>query len=254
MRIDTAASLGPWPFRNVAGTVRGLAAMMRELGLDGAVVSSLPALFHLDPAEANEQLLAALKGRRHLWAAPVVNLRLADAAAYIEELAQHPQVRAVRLAPGFHSYPVSRVSEVCEALAEHDLTAIIQLRVQDERSHPATTFIPPVPIAEAVAVAESAPQTRLVIAAARSWELGTDLAARIRPLPNLWLDISHLDGLSCLTRAREAVGADKPLLATSWPFFYARGALLKTQEEGLSPEDVLAIAGGNAERALGLSR
>jgi predicted TIM-barrel fold metal-dependent hydrolase len=253
MGFDAAAYLGAWPFRSVEGTIRALAAMMQELRLDGALVSPLPALFHTDPSDANDRLLRSLKGRTNLWAAPVVSLRLADAKAQIEELGRRPQVRAVRFAPGFHCYPVSRVGEALDALVERDLVAVIQLRMQDERSHPATTFIPPAPVEEAIAIAESAPTARVVIAAARLGEIEpAGRAARIRSLPNLWVDISHLDGMNCLSRAREAVGAARLLFATSWPFFYARSALLKTEEEGLSSTEAEMIAGANAAEVFGL--
>ena len=253
MKIDAAAYLGAWPFRNVEGTVRGLLAMIQELGIDGALVSPMPALFHTDPADANEQLLRSVKGRPNLWAAPIVNLRLADARSYMEELTQRPQVRAVRLAPGFHSYSVSQVAEALGVLAERNLAAVIQLKMQDERSHPATTFIPPVPIEDVLTLAESVPAARLVLAAARSGEIERGAhAERIRARQNLWVDISHLDGVGCMKRAREAVGAARLLFATSWPFFYARPALLKTEEDGLPAEDVEMMMGGNAGRVFGL--
>ena len=252
MRIDAAAYLGPWPFRNIEGTMRGLSAMMTELGLDGALVSPMPAFFHTDPVDANEHMLRQIAGRQGLWAAPIVNLRLADGVRSIEELARNPQVRAARLAPGFHSYPVSEARRALEALAERGLAAIVQLRMQDERSHPATTFIPPAPIEEVIDRAESVPAARVVIAAARSGEIDGKHGARIRALPNLWADISHIDGLDCLSRARDAVGAGRLLLATSWPFFYARSTMLKTEEEGLTAEEVAKMRGGNAAEVFGL--
>ena len=155
MRIDAAAYLGPWPFRSIEGTMRGLSAMMAELGLDGALVSPMPAFFHTDPADANEHMLRQIRGRQGLlWAAPIVNLRLADGVRSIEELARNPQVRAVRLAPGFHTYPAPQAREALGALAQCDLAAIVQIRMQDERSHPATTFIPPAAIDEVIGLAE----------------------------------------------------------------------------------------------------
>ena len=254
MRVDAAAYLGAWPFRNVEGTVRGLLTMMRELALDGALVSPMPALFHTDPADANEHLLRSLKGRPNLWAAPIVNLRLADATKYTDELARRPQVRAVRFAPGFHGYSVSQAKQALEVLAERDAAAVIQLRMQDERSHPVTTFIPAVPIEEVVSLAESAPAARVVVAAARLGEIeSSENAGRMRALPKLWVDISHLDGLGCIGRAREAVGAARLLFATSWPFFYARSALLKSEGAELSPRDVAMLMSGNAVNAFGLA-
>lgn len=170
MRVDAAAYLGPWPFRNIEGTVRGLAATMKELALDHTLVSPMPALFYTDTEPANDELLRRLKGRANLWAVPVVNLRMADAKRYIEQLARHPQVRAVRFAPGFHGYPVSQIKTAFDTLTDHNLAAVIQLRMQDERSHPPTTFVPPVPIEEVISLAESAPAARIAAAAARQGE------------------------------------------------------------------------------------
>ncbi len=253
MRVDAAAYLGPWPFRNIEGTVRGLAATMKELALDQALVSPMPALFYTDTEPANDELLRRLKGRPNLWAAPVVNLRMADAKRHIEQLARHPQVRAVRFAPGFHGYPVSQINTVFDSLAGHNLAAVIQLRMQDERSHPPTTFVPPAPIEEVISLAESAPAARIAAAAARQGEVeNSSHAERIRALPNLWLDTTHLDGVGCIRRACEAVGAEKLLFGTLWPFFYARSALLKAEEAQLPPAEMNLLMGGNAAKVFGL--
>lgn len=253
MKMDAAAYLGAWPFRNVEGTIRGLLAAMRELEVGHALVSPMPALFYIDPEPANDELLRRLRGRPALWAAPVVNLRLANAGRYVEQLAQHPQVRAVRLAPGFHGYPAAQVGDTLRALADHDLTAVIQLRVQDERSHPPTSFIPPVAIEEVIALAESVPAARVVVAAPRQGEVEDSARAeRIRALQNLWLDISHLDGVGSIRRAREAVGVERLLFATCWPFFYARSALLKVEEAELPAQETERVMGGNAAQAFRL--
>ena len=275
MRLDAAAYLGSWPFRAVEGTTRGLSGMMQELGLDHALVSSLPALFHADPEPANRDLLRRLsptrqsrygdgaKNRPELWAAPAVNLHMADAAGYISRLARDPKVRAVQLAPGFHGYATSQTSagcaataqpleEVVAAVADAGLAAVIQLRMQDERSHPPTTSIPPVPIEEAIALAERVPTARIVVAAARQGELeNRSHAERIRALPNLWLTTTHLDGVGCIRRACDAVGVERLLFGTCWPFFYAKSALLKAEEAELSGTESDLLMGGNARKAFG---
>jgi predicted TIM-barrel fold metal-dependent hydrolase len=254
MNIDAAAYLGAWPFRaNVEGTPARLLAMMKDTGVEQALVSPLPALFHLDPTPANEALLRQVRGRRGLWAVPVINPRLADAAAQVASLAGSEQVRGVRLAPKLQGYPPEQARAVVEMAAAHGLTAVIQLRMQDERSHPVAFQVPPVPLAEAAALAARVPEARLVVAAARTGEIeNREMAARLRDLPNLWVDISHLDGLGCIRRAGAAVGAHRLLFATSWPFFYARSALLKTNDAELPPQDLAAIMGGNAVRAFAL--
>jgi hypothetical protein len=252
MKVDAAAYLGAWPFRNIDGTVRGLLAMMRELALDQALVSPLPAFFHTDPAAANDHLLRRLRGRTGLWAAPIINPRMADAGSGIERLARRPQVRAIRLTPGFHGYSAAEAREVVQGAAAYGLAVVIQLRMQDERSHPPTSRVPPAPLEEVIALAAGSPGTRLIAAAARLDEV-TRHAESIRALPNLWLDISHLDGLECLKRASEVVGAGKLLFATCWPFFYARSASLKMQEADLPRREAEMVAGLNAADVFGLA-
>lgn len=252
MRVDAAAYLGAWPFRgNLEGTTAGLLATMKEIGVEHALVSPLPALFHLDPTPANDKLLRQVGGRRNLWAVPVVNPRGADATAQVARLAQLGKVRGVRLAPSLQGYPPAQARPVVEAAAGHGLAVVVQLRMQDERSHPVAFQVP---LAEAAALAASVPKARVVVAAARMGEIeNREMAARLRQLRNLWVDISHLDGLGCIARARAAVGARKLLFATSWPFFYARSALLKTEEANLPRPHLAAVMGGNAAKAFALS-
>ncbi len=91
----------------------------------------------------------------------------------------------------------------------------------------------------------------MVASGARLGEVIDD-AQHIRQLKNLWLDLSHLDGLGCVKKARDAAGARKLLFATCWPFFYARSAMLKVEEAELSARDRAGIMGGNAEAAFRL--
>lgn len=251
MRVDAGAYLGAWPFRPLEGTPGRLQAMMRQMDLTHAVVSPLNGLFHASPEEANRVLLRRLRGRANLWGAPVVNLGLADAADQIAALALDPRVRAVRLAPGFHAYPVSELRPALALLAELGLTAVIQLRLQDERSQPRISFVSPVAIAEAIAAAAATPAARVVLAAARSGEIAAQAEA-IRARAGLWLEISHLDGVDCLQQACGAVGAERLLFSTCWPFFYARAARLKVEGAGLSPEDQARVMGGNVVDAFAL--
>ncbi|MBE9566691.1 MAG: hypothetical protein IMF16_08070, partial [Proteobacteria bacterium] len=69
----------------------------------------------------------------------------------------------------------------------------------------------------------------------------------------LWLDISHFDGLACVKQACEAVGAERLLFSTNYPFFYARSAALKIQEEELARGQAQAVTAGNALMAFGIS-
>ena len=244
---DAAAYVGDWPFRDIGGTVRELAKMMTTNGVTHALVSPLQGFFYSDPAPANERLLRELRGRDNLFAAPILNPYLANCPDLIADLAANPQVRAIRLAPGFHGYECSFARPLVEVAAAHRLPVIVQTKFQDRRHHPSVANLPEVPLADALDLAASVPKTRFVLAAAHFVEL-TREAERIKGLRNVWLDMSHLDGLECIRRAAKAVGARRLLLSTCWPFFYAKAALLKVAEAQLPARENAAVLGGNAGR------
>jgi predicted TIM-barrel fold metal-dependent hydrolase len=250
MIFDAAAYVGDWPFRDIGGTVRDLVRMMAANGLTHALVSPLQGFFYSDPAPANERLLRELRGRENLFAAPVLNPYLVNSVDQIARFAEDSRVRAIRLAPGFHGYELAFARPLVEAAAARRLPVIVQTKFQDRRHHPSVANMPEVPLAEVLDLAAAVPKARVVAAAAHFVEL-TREAERIRELPNVWLDLSHLDGLECIKRAAEAVGAKRLLLSTCWPFFYAEAARLKVAEAELAASEEGLVLGGNAGRVFG---
>ena len=253
MTIDAAAYLGRWPFRDVAGTPAGLSRVMRGNDVAQAVVSPLDALFYQDPEGPNQRLMRAITGKPALVAAPIVNLRMADWRQRIERMAEQPQVRAVRLAPTFHGYAIAEARDLALSAAQCDLAVAVQLRMLDERFHPPFLELSPTPLPEVVALAGETPEVRWVVSAVRLTEIQQS-AEQIEPLSNLWLDISHIDGLDCIQRACAALGADRLLFSTCWPFFYARSAFLKLEEAQLLREQLGRVMAENAAQAFGLTR
>jgi predicted TIM-barrel fold metal-dependent hydrolase len=250
MIVDAAAYLGAWPFRPVKGTVSGLARMMEANGVGQALVSPFEGLFYTDPAAANARLLKSVGGRKNVWAAPIINLKMADWREQMEALSGERQVRAVRLAPGFHGYEVSEAREAVEEAGARGLTTVVQIRMQDERhQRRPVAQIPEVPLDDVLALAAAAPRARVIASAARLGEMLSQ-AEHARQLGNLWLDTSHLDGLGCVKQALEAVGGRRLVFSTCWPFFYARSAVLKMEEAEVPRRAAEAVMGGNAARAL----
>jgi len=249
MIIDAAVYLGCWPFRPIEGTVGRLSRLMRASRVTHALVSQFESFFHTDPASANERLLKTLEGKRSLWAAPAINVRMPHWEHHLTALAEHPQVRAVRLAPGFHGYPVADARPVILRAAELGRAAIVQVRFQDERHHPPVSNMQPAPMDDVVALAAACPRARVVASGARLRDM-VDQAEHIQQLRNLWMDISHLDGLACVKEACAAVGAKRLVFSTCWPFFYARSGFLKVEEAEIPARDREGIMGRNAEHVL----
>jgi len=253
MKVDTSAFLGHWPFRPIEGTPADLGRMMRANGIAHVVLSPLEGLFYIDPEPANAALLCQIAERRNLWAAPILSLLIPDWQEQLDALAGNAQVRAVRVAPTFDGYEVKACAAAAKAAAERDLTLIVQLRMEDERHHTPVLNLPPASVSDAVDVAAAARRSRVVVSAARLPEL-LEVSEKAAHLPNLWFDISHFDGLDCIQRACQAVGARRLLFSTSWPFFYARSAVLKVEEAEIPAQRRQALLGGNARRAFALPR
>jgi len=258
-RIDASAFLGRWPFRPIEGTVAGLTRMMRANDISHTLVSPFEGLFYADPEPANEELLRQIARRRNpsrrpagkLWAAPILNLRIADWREQVKALARNPQVRAVLVAPTFHGYEVSACGEAARVAASHGLALMVQVRLEDERHHSPILDLPAASVKEIVSVAASVPKARIVISAARLVEV-LQVAPRASRLGNLWFGISHFDGLECIQRACQAVGAKRLLFSTSWPFFYAKSGVLKVEEAEVAVPWRGAVFGDNARRAFAL--
>jgi predicted TIM-barrel fold metal-dependent hydrolase len=226
--------------------------MMRAEHIRQALLSPFEGIFHQDPVAANERLLRRISGKAGLYAGPVVNPLISDWRDQLAHLCGQRQVRAVRLAPGFHGYAVDAARDVVAEAARRGLATIVQTRIEDERHHRAPPQrVQEAPLGDIVALAAALPRARVIAAGAYLAEVLRQ-PDHVRQLRNLWLDVSHIDGLSCLREARDAVGARRLLFATSWPFFYARSATLKVDEAKLPQRDVESICARNAKAAFGL--
>jgi predicted TIM-barrel fold metal-dependent hydrolase len=251
--MDASAFLGRWPFRPIEGTVAGLARMMRANEISHALVSPFEGLFYADPEPANEELLSKIAGRKGLWAAPIINLRIAEWREQMARLVRSRQVRAYRLAPTFHGYQVTECAEAAREAARLRRALMVQVRLEDERHLSPILELPPASVKEVVGIARSVPRAMIVVSAARLPEV-LGVAEKVKRLRNLWFDMSHFDGLECMRQACKAVGAKRLLFSTSWPFFYARSAVLKVEEAGLRRSEQQAVWGVNGRRVLELGR
>ncbi len=242
-RVDICTFLGRWPFRPLRGTAAGLARVMRRNGIDRALASPFEGLFYADPEPANEELLRALRGRRRLWAAPIINPAAPDWREQMSRLARNRQVRAFRVAPTFHGYETGLCAEAAREAARLGRALMVQVRLEDERHHSPILDLPAAPVGEITALAAAAPGARIVVSAARLDEV-LEAAPQVKGRRNLWFDLSHLDGLDCIRDARRAVGARRLAFSTAWPFFYARSSVLKVEEAQLGPREAEALWGG----------
>jgi len=142
---------------------------------------------------------------------------------------------------------------VIKAVGEAGLFVIVQLRIQDMRSHHPLMQVPDVRVTDIIEVAGALPQVNIVLGGIK-WAEATSQATNIKALPNLWLDISHIETVDALRRLIDVYGTERILFGTHAPFFYVRSAIIKLNEAQLSAEERDRITRRNAEKLLNLNR
>jgi predicted TIM-barrel fold metal-dependent hydrolase len=142
------------------------------------------------------------------------------------------------------------VDGLAAELARRRRTLLVQIRMEDERVQAPALRVPPVPVADVVALARRFPHLRIVALGVYSSEV-VDL---LRQSSRVWVDVSFLDGLDAvgvLVRKHRAF-AKRLLLGSHAPLFYAQAAVLKVQTAEATSVVRQGILGRNARTMLGL--
>jgi len=160
---------------------------------------------------------------------------------------------AIKLHPNYHCYHLTdgAARELLTACGEAGLPVIVQMRMQDTRSHHPLMQVPDVDINEVLDAAAASPQTKFVIGGIK-WGEASSKANDINALPNVWLDISQCEIVDVLRRLIRLFGAQRLLFGTHAPFFYVKSALLKLEEARLTEEERQLITEDNAREVFQL--
>jgi hypothetical protein len=251
MIVDVNTAVGCWPFSAAqAVTPARLSALLARAGVDLALTSSLDAIFHENPDEDNQRLFRQLRLYKRLLPVPIINPRLAAWRAAVAEWA--PRAAAIKIVPSYHAYSLggASVAGLAAELARSRLPLLVQVRMEDERVQAPALRVPPVPVANILALAERYPRLSIVALGTYSREAITLLEQS----PRVRIDVSFLDGLDAvgvLVR-RHGAFAGRLLLGSNMPLFYTQSALLKVQTAEATDAVRQAILGKNARKMLGL--
>ncbi len=258
--IDVNVFAGYWPFRRLieSSFARILSDFLREQGILCALMSPMEAVFCDDPQVANIALHDELpiyrqEGYPELFAdtfpAFVLNPMLRHWQQSLRACCDKFEfkARAFKLHPNYHSYHLSdrAARELLIACGQTGRPVIVQMRMQDTRSHHPLMQVPDVDINEVLEAAAATPQTQFVIGGIK-WGEASGKANDINALPNVWLDISQCEVVDVLRRLIRLFGAKKLLFGTHAPFFYVKSALLKLEEARLTEEERALITERNA--------
>jgi hypothetical protein len=248
MMIDVNAWLGNYPFQKYrVDTVDKLDAELESGGISRAYVSSIDSIFLGDPDQGNMALLARIKGRRRLRPAVIINPVMGNWRELLGKYADLG-VRLARLCPNYHGYRLvsSRGMGLLEEIGKRGLLPVVQVRVEDERTHHARCRVPGVKTAD---IAECALKLggMPVIACCGYFD---EVVSLVRRTKNVYADISMVERLDTVASLLKEVPAGRVLFGSHTPFLYTRAAVSKVAAPGITEGNRNKIRAGNISKIL----
>ncbi len=242
MIIDCNVGFGHWPFARFAeDTPAKLDRLLEKDGIGAALVSSAEAVLYEEPEECNEELSKRLARHPRLVCVPVANPRLRGA----ESIVARPGLKAVKLIPNYHGYSLrdDRAVAVCEKAAARGIPVLVQMRIEDERSHYELLKVPGVPVDDVIALAERVPTLAVVALCPYYGE-----AVKLAKVTNVYTDISFVETLDTLGQLCAGVPAGKVLFGSHAPWLYPRAAVAKLELSTIDDADRELIGWRTASR------
>jgi uncharacterized protein len=248
MIIDCNVGFGHWPFARFAeDTPARLDKLLESEGIGRALVSSAEAVLYEEPEECNLALERALARYPRLVPVPVASPRVKSAWATVAR----PGIRALKLIPNYHGYTLGdeRAVELCAKAAERGIPVLVQMRVEDERSHYELLKVPGVSVEDIVALAARLPTLAIVALCPYYAE-----ALRLAAAPNVYADISFVENLDTLGQLCDKAPAGKFLFGSHAPWLYPKAAVRKLELSTIDKEQRAAIGSRNAARLFGFRK
>jgi uncharacterized protein len=214
------------------------------------VVSSLRALLPPNGYQViagNEDALAAVEANPalRLWA--VLEPRLPESFAQVEDLLRHPCCVGIKIHPELHQYPIGDYGREIFAFAAR-LGAVVQTHSGQARSLP-EDFVP---------FADAHPEVNLILSHLGFHE-GGDLGRQVRAIQrsrhgNVYTDTSSMRSLvPCLLEwAVAEVGAEHILFGTDSPLYFAPMQRARVDQAEMPDAAKRLILRDNAKRLLRL--
>jgi uncharacterized protein len=242
--VDAHAHAGPYSrFFIPDHGVPGMVGVMDRCGVGVALVSSHLAL-ELDVVRGNEHTARLVDEAGGRFRGLVVVNPHHDPERTLACWLDDPRFVGVKLHPDLHEYPVTgtRYQPVWEASAAHGFPVLVHsLAGSEYNGLPAFAM-----------VAARHPDATVVLghsgAKRAHFEAAGELAARH---PNLVLELcgSFMTG-EWVRRLVEAVGPDRVLYGSDFPFIDLRYSLGRVLFAGLSDDDLARVLGGSVSRLL----
>ena len=252
--FDANMKAGHWPFRP-APDLEGLLDAMDAHGIARAVVSSLNAVFYLNPQDGNEEVAAwsAAHGGR-LVPFAVMNPRFACWADDLDRCLGEFGMKGVVLYPNYHRFDLDSpaLTPLMERAARDGFPVCVQAGLEDPRRQFDREIVFDVPHGAIGQFARTYPGVTVVALGLKCGQPEGIAASGddgVLP-PNFFFDLSNYEGMGELEAAVERLDTSRMLFGTNAPLFNTMANVEKLRRAAI-PEDLReAIGRGNLERIL----
>ncbi len=257
MLFDIHTATGHWPFRKVPNEdIADLRRLLAGKGITGAAVANTHGLFYKNCHDANLELAEAIATQGGFFVGvATLNPLYAAWEKDLHDCVEQLGMKALRLAPQYHSYDLSvpQATEILQAATALHLPVFIPSRLVDVRQRHWLDTERQLGVTEIGQFSLAVPGSRIIV---------TEGTASVADLvhddgtlkyPNLYFEISRLRSAYGQTIARlaDAIGAERLLFGSGAPFKEVLPALLKLQTIACSEEVRQRIAYQNAAEMLG---
>jgi hypothetical protein len=251
--IDCNTFLGNWAFRRLRrNKAAGLIAMMDQFGIWKACVASTDAILYRNPQAGNEKLYEETgEHAGRFWLYATINPTYAGWERDLRQCVDWG-FSAIRLYPVYHNYRLDALecARAIDAAREIGIPVSIPCRIEDMRQRHWMDRFEDVDPVDILALAERNPRSTLIVTESLlSWPPDNDLWKRLRDT-SVYVEMSRMTAL--MERPLEvmvnAVGSNRVLFGTGFPFKTPSPSFLKLQVLDADEDAKEQIVGGNAQR------
>ncbi len=257
MIIDINATLGHYPFRQLAATTpESMIALMDRWSIDRALVSSLHAVFYRDAHRGNIELFEHVKAHpdRFIGVA-TVNPKYVGWHSDLEECMERMHLKAVTLAPAHHGYSLTDppAQEALKEICKLDVPLLLTQRFEDRRQRHHWDLAEDLEPSVITELAKQHPTMRFILS---NW-IGLDgIKLKAAGLTGrVLVDFARMHVLlhGDVGKLIDALGIEAVAFGSHMPFDYTAAALVKLSNlDTLTVTEQEQVAWRNAARFLRL--
>jgi len=225
--------------RVVSDTTEGLLDAMDKSGVERALAYS-PFAEHFDTVDGNALLMEMIAGQPRLVPQFVANPAtesLADFSAEVSRLG----VRSVRIAPIYHSYPLT------------DWVAGPWLEWLESEGIPLSIPVDFVDVPQLHDTAKAHPKLNVILAEVHYRHVPWVLPL-LRSVPNTYIEMSRFVIADGVARLMDAAGGERILFGSRFPDSSMGHQIYNLHTNDLDDSTLAAVCAGNLDRLLGLEK